>query len=313
MARRFFSPGCYNPRSMEDRTQPPVRRIGLVVKPGEPRARAVVAQLLEWAAARDLEVIGNADQPGDDLPVVAVPASQFGSRSDIIVALGGDGTMLGVARLVGDRGTPVLGVKFGTLGFLTEYTDADLFPSLEEVVTGSFSVDPRVTVGFLVERDGEIIANAVALNDVVVNKSALARMIEIDCWIDGLYVTNYRADGLIVSTPTGSTAYNLAAGGPILVPSMGAFVLNPICPHTLSNRPLVVPDTVNIDLSLRTRGESVMATIDGQLGFDIQSGDRILLRKSSTTFNVITPRNRNYFQVLRDKLRWGGQIAPPDR
>jgi NAD+ kinase len=126
-------------------------------------------------------------------------------------------------------------------------------------------------------------------------------------------VTNYRADGLIVSTPTGSTAYNLAAGGPILVPSMGAFVLNPICPHTLTNRPLVVPDTVRIALSLRTRGESAMATIDGQLGIDVRSGDRLRLHKSSRTFNVITPRNRNYFQVLRDKLRWGGQISPPER
>jgi NAD+ kinase len=298
---------------MENRTQPPVRKIGLVAKPGEPRARAVVAHLLEWAADRDLEVFGNVEQPWDDLPIATVPPGEFSARSDIIVALGGDGTMLGVARLAGDRGTPVLGVKFGTLGFLTEYTEVDLFPSLEEVVTGTFSVDPRVTVAFTLEREGLATASAVALNDVVVNKSALARMIEIDCWIDGLYVTDYRADGLIVSTPTGSTAYNLAAGGPILVPSMGAFVLNPICPHTLSNRPLVVPDTVNIELSLRTRGESVMATIDGQLGFDIRSGDRMLLRKSATTFNVITPRNRNYFQVLRDKLRWGGQITPPDR
>jgi NAD+ kinase len=298
---------------MEERTQPPVRRIGLVVKPGEPRARAVVVHLLEWAAERDLEVVGDARQAWDDLPIATVPTDEFGSRCDIIVVLGGDGTMLGVARLVASSGTPVLGVKFGTLGFLTEYTDADLFPSLEEVVTGTFSVDPRVTVHCVVERDGEAVSSAVALNDVVVNKSALARMIEIDCWIDGLYVTNYRADGLIVSTPTGSTAYNLAAGGPILVPSMGAFVLNPICPHTLSNRPLVVPDTVNIDLSVRTRGESVMATIDGQLGFDLHSGDRIQLRKSESTFKVITPRNRNYFQTLRDKLRWGGQITPPDR
>jgi NAD+ kinase len=298
---------------MEDRTQPPVRRIGLLVKPGEPRARAVVARLLEWAAERDLEIFGEEGHPWDDLPVATVSAAEFAARSDIVIVLGGDGTMLGAARLVGESETPVLGVKFGTLGFLTEYTDADLFPSLEGVVTGTFAVDPRVTVGCVVERDGVEIASAVALNDVVVNKSALARMIEIDCWMDDLYVTNYRADGLIVSTPTGSTAYNLAAGGPILVPSMGAFVLNPICPHTLSNRPLVVPDTVRIDLSLRTRDESVMATIDGQIGYDVRSGDRIRLRKSATTFNVITPRNRNYFQVLRDKLRWGGQISPPDR
>jgi len=298
---------------MEDWTQPPVRRIGLVVKPREPRARAVVANLLQWAVERDIEVFGSDDQPWDDLSIKTLPAEELAARVDIVVVLGGDGTMLGAARLVGERGTPVLGVKFGMLGFLTEYKDTDLFPALEEVVMGSFAVDARVTIECTIEREGAQIANAVALNDVVVNKSALARMIEIDCWIDGFYVTNYRADGLIVSTPTGSTAYNLAAGGPILAPSMGAFIINPICPHTLSNRPLVVADTAHVDLSLRTRDESVMATIDGQLGFDIRSEDRILLRKSPRRFNVITPRERNYFQVLRDKLRWGGQISPPDK
>ncbi len=177
---------------------------------------------------------------------------------------------------------------------------------------GDYATDPRVMIDCAIERRGRAVERAIALNDVVINTSALARILEIDCWIDGKFVTYYRADGLIVSTPTGSTAYNVSAGGPILMPSMGAFVLNPICPHTLSNRPLVVPDTVAIDLKLRPTGEEVTLTIDGQIGFKLAVNDHILLRKSAATFNVVTPRDRNYFEVLRNKLRWGGRIETLD-
>ncbi len=287
----------------------PIERIGLIVKRGETRARAVVEQLLTWTAERGIEThldkresdpTGNATHPAGE---------NLAEWADLVIVLGGDGTMLAAARTVGDRGTPVLGVNFGTLGFLTEFTDENLFPSLEEIVRGHYEVDPRVVIECDVERRGRVIEHATALNDVVVNKSAIARIIEIDCLIDGRFVTYYRADGLIVSTPTGSTGYNLSAGGPILVPSMGAFVLNPICPHTLTNRPLVVPDTVTIELNVRPSGEEVMATIDGQIGIKLAVSDCIRVRKSAATFNVITPRDRNYFEVLRTKLRWGGQIA----
>jgi len=271
-----------------------IRRIGFVAKPEEQRARKVVEEIAAWASARGIALCEDCAQ------------------ADLVVVLGGDGTMLRAAHVVGERETPVLGVNFGTLGYLTEFTDRTLFPALDEIARGDFALDPRVMISCAIERGGETISRELALNDVVVNKSALARITEIDAWIDGRFVSNFRADGLIVSTPTGSTAYNLSAGGPILLPTMGAFVLNPICPHTLSNRPLVVPDTVGIELVLRSAQE-VMATIDGQIGVDLQAGDRIRLRKSATAFNVITPRDRNYFQVLRDKLRWGGQIASAGR
>ena len=297
---------------MRERAQPEIRRVGLVVKRREERALPVIESLLDWAAARGVEMLADAREPWFDARMTAATPDQLPDRSDLIIVLGGDGTMIATARMVGTRETPVLGVNFGTLGYLTEYTDADLFPALDEIAKGDYALDPRVMIDCAVERDGQPRARAVALNDIVVNKSAIARIIGIDCWIDGRYVTYYRADGLIISTPTGSTAYNLSAGGPILIPSMGAFVLNPICPHTLSNRPLVVPDAVGIELRVRTEDEEVMVTIDGQIGFDLIAGDRVSLRKSATTFNVITPRDRNYFQVLRDKLRWGGQIGDPD-
>lgn len=280
-----------------------IRTIGLVVKRSEPRAHPVIERLVAWASDRGIDILLDSDDRGDGAHL-----AELAERADLFVVLGGDGTTLATARLVAGRGTPVLGVNFGTLGYLTEFTDEDLFPTLDDIVRGEYTTDPRVMIDCAVERGGEAIERATSLNDVVVNKSALARIIEIDCWIDDRFVTYYRADGLIVSTPTGSTAYNVSAGGPILMPSMGAFVLNPICPHTLSNRPLVVPDWVTIDLTLRPTGEEVMLTIDGQIGIKLAGGDRIRLRKSASTFNVITPRDRNYFEVLRGKLRWGGKI-----
>lgn len=289
-----------------------ISRVGLVVKRDEPRATPVVERLLDWTSSRGLDVIV-AESPTDARRRAReVSADELAAQADLVVVLGGDGTMLGAARLLGKRETPVLGVNFGTLGYLTEFTDENMFPALEAILAGDFALDPRVMLSCEVERRGRLFERTTALNDAVINTSALARIIEVDCSIDGRFVTFYRADGLIVSTSTGSTAYNVSAGGPILMPSMGAFVLNPICPHTLSNRPLVVPDTVTIELTLRPTVEPVTLTLDGQIGIKLAMRDRIRLRKSSATFNVITPRDRNYFEVLRGKLRWGGRIGGAD-
>ena len=201
-----------------------LRRIGLIVKRQEPRALPVIERIAAWALAREITAyvdVRLADPPGG---TTAVEVDEMAARSDLIIVLGGDGTMLAAARVVGERETPVLGVNFGTLGYLTEFTDQNLIPALEEICRGEYALDTRVMIECTVERRGRVVERTNALNDVVINKSALARMIEIDCWIDGQFVTYYRADGLIVSTPTGSTAYNVSAGGPILMPSMGAFV-----------------------------------------------------------------------------------------
>lgn len=299
----------YNPRVSEFTR---IERIGLVVKRQEPRAEPVVERLLDWTADRGIDVVIHGRRSDSGGRAREVSSSELASNADLVIVLGGDGTMLGAARMLGERGTPVLGVNFGTLGYLTEFTDETMFPALDAIVGGEFELDPRVMLECDVMRRGRRIEHVTALNDAVINTSALARMIEVDCSIDGRYVTFYRADGLIVSTSTGSTAYNMSAGGPILMPSLGAFVLNPICPHTLSNRPLVVPDTVAIELALRPTAEPVTLTVDGQIGINLAIHDRIRLRKSAATFNVITPRDRNYFEVLRGKLRWGGRIGGAD-
>jgi NAD+ kinase len=200
---------------------------------------------------------------------------------------------------------PVLGVNYGGLGYLAEFRIQELYSALESILSGNYRLDRRVMLAVELRRGEEPPKTSRVLNDVVINKSALARIIEIETYFDRYYVSSFRADGLIVSTPTGSTAYNLSAGGPVIFPSMNAVVITPICPFTLSNRPIVVPDNAEIELLLKTDNEEVALTLDGQVGFEMKVGDRVVIRKSRTTFNIIQPSNRNYFDVLRDKLRWG--------
>ena len=219
--------------------------------------------------------------------------------------LGGDGTMIATARMIGDTEVPVIGVNYGGLGYLAEFPIEELFSALEAILAGQYKVQKRVMLAVELWRGEELITRNRVLNDVVVNKSALARIIEIEAYLDSQFVNLFRADGLIVATPTGSTAYNLSAGGPVIYPSMNAVVITPICPFTLSNRPIVVPDESTIEVRLMTDKEEVALTLDGQVGFPLQVGDRIVIRKSNTTFNLVQPPNRNYFDVLRDKLKWG--------
>jgi NAD+ kinase len=200
---------------------------------------------------------------------------------------------------------PVLGVNYGGLGYLAEFRIEELYTALESILEGKYAVQKRVMLSVELLRGDEQVTQNRVLNDVVINKSALARIIEIEAHLNGQFVNAFRADGLIVSTPTGSTAYNLSAGGPVIYPSMNAVVITPICPFTLSNRPIVVPDESLIELRLITQNEDVSLTLDGQVGFPLMPEDRVVIRKSRTAFNLVQPMNRNYFEVLRDKLRWG--------
>jgi NAD+ kinase len=222
-----------------------------------------------------------------------------------MLVLGGDGTMIATARMLGDKEVPVLGVNYGGLGYLAEFRVEELYTALESILESNYRVDTRVMLAVQLMRDKEEVTRTRVLNDAVINKSALARIIEIEAYLNRQFVSSFRADGLIVSTPTGSTAYNLSAGGPVIYPSMNAVVITPICPFTLSNRPIVVPDDAVIELCLKTPQEDVALTLDGQVGFPLQVEDRVVIRKSRTTFNLVQPMNRNYFDVLRDKLRWG--------
>jgi NAD+ kinase len=288
-----------------------VRRVGVLVKPNQPEALKTICRLVEWCAARGLVVMGGPRLERERIEqetgcaVETVEHAELVRSVDFIVVLGGDGTMIGAARMVGEAETPVLGVNFGTLGYLAEFSVEEMIPALESVLTGSYTIERRLMLAATVERGGEQLMHERVLNDVVISKSALARIIEIEAWVDEKFVNCFRADGLIISTPTGSTAYNLSAGGPVIYPSMNVVVITPICPHTLSNRPLVVPDDAEFELVLKTPREEVALTLDGQVGMPLESGDRVRVRKSRTGFNLIQAHTRNYFDVLRNKLKWG--------
>src|SRR6266481_5016512 len=288
-----------------------IKRIGVVVKPHQPDALATLCHLTEWLNARGIKLIGGLDVDGERIEhetgceVETVKDEKLAETVDLMLVLGGDGTMIATARMLGDKEVPVIGVNYGGLGYLAEFPIEELFPALEAILNGHYQVEPRVMLAAELRRGEELVTKTRVLNDVVMNKSALARIIEIETYLDDQFVNSFRADGLIVSTPTGSTAYNLSAGGPVIYPSMNAVVITPICPFTLSNRPIVVPDESTIEVRLMTDNEDVALTLDGQVGFPLQAGDRVVIRKSHSTFNLVQPASRNYFDVLRDKLRWG--------
>jgi NAD+ kinase len=266
---------------------------------------------VRWLDERAIELVGGPEIERERIEhetgcaISEVPHDEIAATADLMLVLGGDGTMIATARMIGDREVPVLGVNYGGLGYLAEFRIEELYHALESILSGNFRLDKRVMLDVELKRRDESITRKRVLNDVVINKSALARIIEIEAYLNQHFVNSFRADGLIISTPTGSTAYNLSAGGPVIFPSMNAVVITPICPFTLSNRPIVVPDNATIELLLKTAQEEVTLTLDGQVGFELNVEDRVVIRKSSVTFNLVQPSNRNYFDVLRDKLRWG--------
>lgn len=277
-----------------------IKSVGIIVKPGHAKAMATAVELSAWLKKRDIA------QSGEPITAGAIRTDKASLLSaDLIVVLGGDGTMISTARLVGDADVLVLGINYGSLGYLTEFRIEEMFSALHSIIAGDYEIDRRVMLDAEHWRTQEKLATGRVLNDVVINKAALARIIDIDVHLNDLFVNKFRADGLIVSTPTGSTAYNLSAGGPIVYPSMNAVVLTPICPFTLTNRPIVVPDSATIELTLLNENEGVVLSLDGQTGYPMRAADRVIIRKSATTFNLVQPANRNYFDVLRDKLKWG--------
>ncbi len=288
-----------------------IRRVGVIVKPAQPEALGMLCELVVWLQERGLALVGEPElergriEAETNCAIEIEESNQLAGSVDLFVVLGGDGTMIRAARLVGEHDIPVLGINYGSLGYLAEFRANELFPALESILAGDYHLDERVMLDVEVLHDDEQRIRGRVLNDVVINKSALARIIEIVARLNYQFVNAFRADGLIVSTPTGSTAYNLSAGGPVIYPSMEAIVITPICPFTLSNRPLVVPDSASIELCIKTPKEEVAITLDGQIGFPLEVGDRVLIKKSRTTFKIVQPMDHNYFEVLRDKLCWG--------
>lgn len=279
-------------------------KVGIIAKPKK-QAGNVIRELIRWCEGKKVDYLLDSESASlveleSDLKRVDVV-----DRSDIVVVLGGDGTLLSVARLVYGKDVPILGVNLGSLGFLTEFTIDDMIPMMDRIIAGDYQVEERSLLTATIYRRDSQIATYRTLNDVVIHKGTLARIIELETYVDGEYLTTYRADGLIVATPTGSTAYSLAAGGPILYPLIDAIVLNPICPFTLSQRAIVLNDTVTIDVILVTENEDVFVTLDGQEGFALRVKDRVTIKKAPNTIKLIKNPYKTFFEVLRTKLKWG--------
>jgi NAD+ kinase len=284
-----------------------IRKIGISLKPDQPQLGELVHEIEKWLRDRGIDVLlGEEAAKASGLP--GMPRSKFAGEVDLMVVLGGDGTLLAVARAIGERAVPVLGVNLGTLGYLAEISLDELFPTLEDVLAGRLRTETRMRLGVQVERDGCEIGHYLALNDAVIARTALSRMIDLQTWADDVEVTTYHGDGLIIATPTGSSAYSLSAGGPLLLPGIGAIVLTPICPHTLTQRPLVLPKVCRVAINvLDKRGGEVHLTVDGQVGCELQQGDRISVRDSDRPLQMLVPADRNRFEVMRNKLRWGAR------
>jgi NAD+ kinase len=286
-------------------------RVGIVAKSHLRAATTHLVDIAEWLRARGVQAVFETETaelmpPSADRAVAG--KSALASGVDMVLVLGGDGTLLSMADCIGDAssGIPILGVNFGSLGFLTEITLPELYPSLEAALDGRAHVESRMMLRSTTERDGRTLAQLIALNDAVITKTARSRMIDLSVSVGDEFVTRVKADGLIIATPTGSTAYNLAAGGPIVHPNVDALILTPIAPHTLTNRPVVIPATsaVRVQPNMEERDE-VFVTFDGQAGFQLQAGDEMTVRRAETPLRLIRPSTRSYFEVLRTKLKWG--------
>jgi NAD+ kinase len=283
-----------------------IKKIGITSKPKKPEIRQIVPPLIEWLRERQIEVYIDRETAATiETSEPSWTRSEIPTQADLIIVFGGDGTLLATARALNRRPVPILAVNLGGLGFLTVIAQEELFPTLELLLEGRCQTERRVLIEAEVLRAEELISSFPALNDVVLNKGAIARILDFDVWVDGKFISTYKSDGLIVSTPTGSTAYSLAAGGPVVVPSVAAFIMTPICAHTLSNRPIVLPDSVTIEVAVKSHRESVYLTVDGQVGIAVRSEDRVRIRRSSAYVELVQSPHNSYFEILRQKLKWG--------
>ena len=267
-----------------------IATVVIVTKPHQPDVARLASELAAWFEAKKIHASLD-------------PSSA--QRADLCVVVGGDGTLLAAARLMGEHQVPILAINYGGLGFLTEVTRDEMYPALESVLAGKIITNTRMMLDVAIFRGDALVETYQALNDAVVHKGTLVRIIELEVWVDGLYVSKFRSDGLILSTPTGSTAYNVSAGGPIVYPTMSAMIMTPISSHTLTNRPLVLPSESRVEITLRSVPDEVYVTVDGQVGKKLESGDRVTVKKSERRVQLITPAGKGFFDVLRDKLKWG--------
>jgi NAD+ kinase len=282
-----------------------VRTVGIFSKPNSPAAVDLVPELLGWLAQRGIGVRLDNETARYAGMLVGLDRAHVPEGCDLAIVLGGDGTLLSAARAVGDRAIPLLAVNLGGLGFLTSISIQQIFPQLERALAGCQEFTRRKMLRVSLLREGVVVAQYQALNDAVIAKSAIARTVELEAWAGDSFICEYKADGLIISTPTGSTAYSLSAGGPIVYPTVNAICLTPICPHTLTNRPLIVPSEMHIRIVSRARDENDYLTVDGQIGSPLESGDAVECSISDFDVLLIRTPDKTFFDVLRQKLKWG--------
>ncbi|MFP3868252.1 MAG: NAD(+)/NADH kinase [Desulfobacteraceae bacterium] len=275
-----------------------IQQLAIITKKHKADAHQAGADLKNWLTGQGVKVALFENEPEPQIPSLS-------AGTEMIVVMGGDGTLLSAARNYGQQGIPILGVNVGGLGFITEIALKELYPCIEGILKHDFVIEKRMLLAATVIRAGKQIEQQCVLNDVVINKGALARIVELDTFIDDQYLTTYRADGLIVSTPTGSTAYTLAAGGPIVYPTLKTITLIPICPFTLTNRPIILPDTVTIKVAMDAKSRDVYITFDGQIGLALQPQDRVEIRKAAKSIQLVKSPAKGFFEILRTKLRWG--------
>jgi len=281
-----------------------LKKVGLFVKKDK-RAAKKADEFESWLKTKQIEVVRKESSP----PEIHSPANnKISAPRDLscLFVLGGDGTFLSAARWIGDLSIPVLGIKFGNIGFLAETAAKNLIPAAERILNKDYTINRRMRLDVKVVRDGETIVSDTVLNDIVINRGALARLANIEAYINDHYLTTFKADGLIVATPTGSTAYSLGAGGPVIHPDVPGIIITPICAFTLTNRPLIIPDSTKIRLKLEKKASDIMLTFDGQEGLDITHKDTIIVQKAPHPLNMITLPGQHYFDVLKAKLRWSG-------
>jgi len=284
---------------------PIIKTAGIISKPNAKAAQEMMPRLIEWLREHSIAVRMDEQSAVYAGSSAGLPRDQVPEGCDLVIVLGGDGTLLSAARAIGRRQIPLFPVNVGGLGFLTAITIDELYPDLERALRGEHRVAKRKLMTTEVEREGEIVASYDSLNDAVLSKTDLARMIDLDTHVDDQYVCAYKADGLIIATPTGSTAYSLSAGGPIIFPTVPTLCITPICPHMLTNRPVLVPETSIIRVTSRGPDESVYLTIDGQVGTPIREHDVVICRSSDHSLLLIRPPRMMFFDVLRQKLKWG--------
>lgn len=282
-----------------------MKNIAIVAKPHGDRVKPIIYEIIGFLSNRGCNILKDkrtADVIGDGK---YNKDSEICELADLVVVLGGDGTLISAVRILGHKETPILGINLGRLGFLTETITDDAVTALKEVLDGDYKMERRMKLHSHLLKDDEKMLEIDVLNDIVINKSDAARIFETTVYIDGALVNEYRADGLIISTPTGSTAYNLAAGGPIVYPSLETMIITPICPQGLSNRPIVISDESEVTIKVNAEKESVSITYDGQVFRKLDKQKTITVKKASTVTNLIVPKDKNYFSLIREKLGWG--------